>query len=365
MRGNGRIFQRGKIFWIAYYLRGKEFRESTQSADPKAAEKILKARLREVGADMIGARTFTTPKASRLTIHDLLEVLKADFQLRGKDSRQNLSHLKRADNDFESCLAVGLTSEKIDAYKKERLANGDRPASINRPLQLIRQAYGLAVKRGHLSRVPCIEFLSEKGNARKGFCEEREFRTIHGFLPEYLQDLALFGYCTGMRLGEVLSLKWEYVKGDVIELQAEDAKGDGDEGNARLIPMVGKDLAGILERRKIARQVKAGDTTTLAALIFHHNGKPIVDIRKAWKTACKKAGVPDRLFHDLRRSAVKNLDEAGVSRDVAMQISGHKTQAMYSRYNIADVKRVRKALERTQEFREAAAAQESKVVSMR
>jgi integrase len=168
-----------------------------------------------------------------------------------------------------------------------------------------------------------------------------------------------------MRLGEVLSLKWEYVKGDVIELQAEDAKGDGDEGNARLIPMVGKDLAGILERRKIARQVKASDTTTLAAWVFHHNGNPIVDIRKAWKTACKKAGVPGRLFHDLRRSAVKNLDEAGVSRDVAMQISGHKTQAMYSRYNIADVKRVRKALERTQEFREAAVAQESKVVSMR
>lgn len=232
-------------------------------------------------------------------------------------------------------------------------------------MQLIRQAYGLAVKRGHLSRVPCIEFLSEKGNARKGFCEESEFRAIHGFLPDYLQDLALFGYCTGMRLGEVLSLKWEYLKGDVIELQAEDAKGDGDEGNARLIPMVGKDLAGILERRKIARQVKAGDTTTLAALIFHHKGNTIVDIRKAWKTACKKAGVPGRLFHDLRRSAVKNLDEAGVSRDVAMQISGHKTQAMYSRYNIADVKRVRKALERTQEFREAAAAQESKVVSMR
>jgi integrase len=168
-----------------------------------------------------------------------------------------------------------------------------------------------------------------------------------------------------MRLGEVLSLKWEYLKGDVIELQAEDAKGDGDESNARLIPMVGKDLAGILERRKIARQVRAGDTTTLAASIFHHNGNPIVDIRKAWKTACKKAGVPGRLFHDLRRSAVKNLDDAGVSRDVAMQISGHKTQAMYSRYNIADVKRVRKALERTQEFREAAAAQESKVVSMR
>ncbi len=68
------------------------------------AEKILKARLRELGGDVIDARTFTTPKASRLTTHDLLEALRADLQLRGKDSR---------------CLAVGLNSEKIDAYKKE------------------------------------------------------------------------------------------------------------------------------------------------------------------------------------------------------------------------------------------------------
>lgn len=215
--------------------------------------------------------------------------------------------------------------------------------------------------------MPNIELLPEN-NARNGFCEESEFRKIRDFLPEYLQDLALFAYCTGMRFGEVLSLKWEYLNGNVIELQAEDAKGDGDEENARLIPMVGKDLAGILARRTEARKVKDGDTTTFAALIFHHDGHAITDIRKAWKTACKKAGLPRRLFHDLRRSAVKNMDEAGVSRDVAMAISGHKTQAMYSRYNIADVKRKRKALELTQEFREAQAAQpaqESNVVAMR
>jgi integrase len=202
---------------------------------------------------------------------------------------------------------LNLTSETIDGYKKERLANGDRPASINRPLQLIRQAYGFAVKRGRLSRVPSIEDLSETGNARKGFCEETEFRKIHESLPDYLQDLCLFAYCTGMWKGEVLSLGWEYVKGDVIELQAEDAKGDGEDENARSIPMVGKDLAGILERRKAARQVvKADGTTALAALIFHHNGRAIVDFSKAWKSACEKAGVPGRLFHDLRRSAVEN-----------------------------------------------------------
>jgi len=392
-RGDGRIYkQNGSAnYWCCYYLRGKQFRQSTESADEKEAGKFLKARLKEVHADEIGARQFVTPKACRLTVADLLDALKAKFELDGQDSPQNLSHLKRAANDFGNYLAVALSSEKIDAYKKARLADGDKPASINRPLQLIRQAYGLAVKRGHLSRIPSIEFLSEKGNARKGFCDESEFRKIHTLLPEYLRDVTLFAYCTGMRFGEVLSLKWEFVNGDVIELQAEDAKGDGDEKNARLIPMVGKDLAGILKRRKTAQTVKDGDATTIAALIFHHNGRAIVSIKKAWQTACIAAGAGKmvcricqregiekkcpgckkpckyvgRIFHDLRRSFCKNADEAGISRDVARSISGHRTDATYSRYNISDVKRKRKALELVQEFREAQAAQESNVVTMK
>jgi integrase len=152
-----------------------------------------------------------------------------------------------------------------------------------------------------------------------------------------------------MRFGEIRSLAWANVKGDVIELEAAHSKN----GEGRAIPMVGADLAGILARRKQARNVKRDGTTTIAALIFHHNGNPIVDIRKAWKTACKKAGVPNLLFHDLRRVAVTALDRAGVPREVAMRISGHKSQSMYSRYRIVPDKDVREALERTQLFREA------------
>jgi integrase len=188
---------------------------------------------------------------------------------------------------------------------------------------------------------------------RKGFVEEATFRKIRDFLPKYLRDMATFSYCTGMRFGEVRSLKWANVKGDEIELEALDAKGDGDEENARTIPMVGKDLAGILERRKEARKVKHDDgTTATAALIFHHNGHEIVDCRKAWHSATKKAGVPNLLWHDLRRSACKKLDEAGISRDVARSITGHKTDSMYSRYNIVNTKRKRQALEQSQTYRE-------------
>lgn len=68
--------------------------------------------------------------------------------------------------------------------------------------------------------------------------------------------------------------------------------------------------------------------------VFHRDGRPIKCFRGAWQTACRKSGLEDRLVHDLRRTAVRNLERAGVSRSVAMKLTGHKTEAVYRRYAI-------------------------------
>jgi len=57
-------------------------------------------------------------------------------------------------------------------------------------------------------------------------------------------------------------------------------------------------------------------------------------MRRSWASACRKAGVPGLILHDLRRSAVRNLERAGISRSVAMKLTGHKTEAVYRRYAI-------------------------------
>ena len=99
----------------------------------------------------------------------------------------------------------------------------------------------------------------------------------------------------------------------------------------------------------------------VSPVVFHHTGDPIADFRKAWATAAKRAGVAGILFHDLRRSAVRNLDRAGVSQSVAMSITGHKTVSVYHRYRIVKVDDQRKALEQAQQ---AAALNERKVVAL-
>lgn len=393
MRGNGRIFQRkgSEFLWCAYYLRGKEYRESTRETDARKAKTFLKRRLQEVGADQIGAKTFVGPEQERITVGELLDALNADYKLRGKSSPQNLSNFKRSRLDFGLQRACSLTAEQVDSYIKEKLKEGLAPASINRLTQVLSQAYKLAIERKHLSSAPTIRRLSEAGNARQGFFSEVEFRAVLDNLPDDLKDFARFAYCTGMRKGEIASLRWEDVDGETIRLRAANAKN----GKARFVPIEGE-LADVIERRMVARRVTSHSGPMLAALVFHRAGEPVMDFRKAWATACCMAGLGKlicpkckdavdaehkcekcsqtwrredlkymgRIFHDFRRTAVRDMVRAGVPETVAMSISGHNTRSMFDRYNIANENDQREALRATAAYRQQQAAQPEKVTVM-
>ena len=198
---------------------------------------------------------------------------------------------------------------------------------------------------------------AEAGNERQGFLEEPEFRAVSRHLPDDgLRDFCLFGYLTGMRKGEIASLRWQCLANDVLWLEAKHSKNR----KPRPIPLVGE-LGEIIERRKAARQIERNGTVELSPLIFHRGGEPVREFRKSWRTACRAAGVEGRLFHDLRRSAVRNMVQAGVAQQVAMKVSGHRTASMFERYNIIVEPDVRQALAKTEQYRQTAT---EKVIAM-
>jgi len=92
----------------------------------------------------------------------------------------------------------------------------------------------------------------------------------------------------------------------------------------------------------------AGDR--ISPLVFHTKGRAIGDTRKSWANACKEPGLVGKLFHDLRRSAVRDMTRAGVPQSVAMSVSGHKTVSVFNRYDIASVDDMRAALTKREEY---------------
>ncbi len=95
------------------------------------------------------------------------------------------------------------------------------------------------------------------------------------------------------------------------------------------------ELRACLEAQRAATEALQRPTGQIIPYVFHHDGRPLKGFRRAWKTACRRAGVSGRIPHDLRRTAVRNLERAGVPRSTAMAMVG-KTEAIYRRYSIVD-----------------------------
>jgi len=365
MRGMGRIFTRSNssAIWIAYSHRGKEVRESVDKylrasgiarpATEEDAKRLLKMRLKQTGADSLGAKAFIGPQQERVLVCGLLDALETDLTLRQARSLPALkSHVKRIRAAFGDRRAVDINAESVDRYVESRLLDGAANATINRETGLLAQAFRLGVERQRISAAPRIRKLSEKGNARQGFFERADFDGMVKHLPDYLKGFVKFGYYSGWRRGEIRSLQWADVdlSAKVIRLRPENCKTR----EGRVLALEGGLWTVIAEQRDGREYEKRDKTIGISSYVFHHKGEPIGDIRKSWDAACKQAHVEGKIFHDLRRTAIRNMIRAGVPERVAMAISGHRTRAVFDRYNIVSEDDLRSAMERTSAYLSAA-----------
>jgi integrase len=329
----GRIFKRGSIYWIAYNHRGKEYRESSHTDDESQAQKLLKKRLGEVASGKLFG-----PREERLRFDDLAEALITDYQANNRRSvahvRGSITHLREF---FGLDRVADITTARIKAYIAGRQKQGAANASINRELAALRRMFTLALQDERVRDSPHVPKLQEH-NTRQGFIEHAEFKALLASLPEHLRDPIMFLYLSGWRVGEMRALEWRDVDlhGKVVRLRPEISKNK----DGRLLPL-SSELLKIIEEAYHGRRLDC-------PLVFHRDGEPIGDFRKAWAKACRAAGFAHILVHDLRRSAIRNMIRAGIPDRVAMALSGHKTRSIFDRYNIVSESDLAAATEKLQ-----------------
>jgi integrase len=318
-RGDGWIYQRGNIWWIQYSNRGNVFRESSKSTEEKDAQRLLRKRLGEISGGV-----FKSPQVERTKFQDLKNDIVMEYQVNNRKSivrlKQLLAHLETG---FERDKAIEITTPRINQYIVMRQTDNASNAEINRELSVLKRMFSLGIQSGKVSGKPYIPSLTES-KPRQGFFEHDDFIKLRKNLPEHIRPLITFAHTTGWRSEEIKSLRWNQV--DLKNGSARLEAGTTKNGEGRTVFLT-KEIQDLLSDLWSKRRLDC-------PWVFNKGGKKIGSFRKAWTTACKKTGLEGMLFHDFRRTAIRNLVRAGVPERVAMMISGHKNRNVFDRYNI-------------------------------
>ena len=220
--------------------------------------------------------------------------------------------------------AATLTTYQIRQYQLTRRAAGAATGTINRETSALHRMGTLAVHWGWLDTVPGFPDRLRENPPRQGFFEHPEYLAVRAHLPAPWQDILDVAYYSGWRKNEILGLTWEEIDmaGGVIRLSPARSKTLV----GRMLP-ISQPIAEALARRRARRDPDN-------PLVFHRDGIAVRRWRTAWRTACQAASVPTRFLHDCRRTAARNLIRANVPERVAMLLTGHKSRAIFDRYNI-------------------------------
>lgn len=327
------IYRRGKVYWITFMgLDGKQKYESTGS-DLKADAELLLAQ-RRLDVDQ-GKEPVTRRRSRNYTFQELAEKY-LPFVANQKAFRSKQTFVKELCLSFESVKLSAFSLALLEGWQSRMLVEPRRgrskekeppprkPVTVNRMLACLKHMFGKAldwemVSEDVVKRVRKVKAIPANSN-RLRYLSLEECNRLLAACDWRNRHLVTFALNTGCRLGEILGLTWDRVDLKHGFILLDETKS----GKRREIP-INANVRSVL--KGLVRRID-----TPYVFVNPETGTRYKDIKGAFGTACRRAGLKDFHFHDLRHTFASQLVMNGVDITTVSRLLGHATLTMTLRY---------------------------------
>jgi len=309
------IYKRGKTWYIDYYDQyGKRHREAV-GPNKRLAEQVLAKRKTEVAE----GRFLDKKSQGKVKFEDFAQEFIVYYSKPNKKSwKRDVLSVSHLVDFFKGKYLYEISSLDVEKYKTKRL-NEVTPATINRELACLKTLFNKAIQWGKISHNPVKGVkLYKENNQRVRYLEDEEIKMLLDHCPDDLRPIVVMALNTGMRLSEILGLKWEDVDFTQKIIYITNSKS----GEKREVPM--NDL--VCDMLRKMRQKSNDD------FVFTYKSNRADVVSKCFRKVCKSAGIKNFRFHDLRHTFASHLVMNGVNLKAVQELLGHKTFNMTLRY---------------------------------
>jgi integrase len=334
------LFRRGSVWWMSFTCQGRQYRKSTETEDKKLAQKILA----KINGEIVEGKWFE--RLPEKTFMEMMEKYKEEHVSQKRSARQYKGYIRNLQHFFGESSLSEITPSTISEYKMKRRKNGVGPASINRELAVLKNAFNKALKEwGWVRENPVTRVSMEKEpSGRVRYLTDEEFEKLLNACPEWLRPIVLTARHTGLRRENIMSLEWHQV--DLLRrvITVERTKN----GERLGIP-INETLMGLFKKLSKVRYIGS-------EYVFYHpsakkknakgtfNGRRYYEVKTAFRKALNQAGIQNFRFHDLRHCFASALVQRGADLYEVQRLLGHKSQAMTQRYAHLAPENLRKAV---------------------
>lgn len=321
-------------YYIDYQVNGQRAREALKGIQSRAeAVKVLNTKVSDALKDQ-----YEFKRKKKVTFREMADLFLEKYSKVNKKSWKTSDwvYLRRLKPYFGSYILSKISPEMIEEYKSERLSTGIKKCSVNREISCMRKIYNVAISWGYATANPLkeVRFYSERENIRERVLSEEEEARLLNESSQHLRPILLVAINTGMRKGEIFKLRWKNVDFEEREIRIPESKS----GRERRIPVNSRLYA-------LLYALKSQNGNSDYVFTNPETGNPYCDIKRAFSGACRRSGIEDLRFHDLRHTFATRLVKRGIDLVIVKELMGHSSIVTTQRYLHSQAKEKLRAVE--------------------